>query len=90
MYPDNDSLRAIALSPLMSLYWFFDANTVIAHNLLIDMLRPTHSTQEAFARYFAWRIDILHSHEPFALILPRVQKTRDRGCERTYVQGAGR
>lgn len=55
MYPKDDSLLAVPLSPLMSLYWFFDANTVIAHNLLIELLRPTHSTQEAFSRFFAWR-----------------------------------
>ncbi|MBN2305706.1 MAG: DUF1152 domain-containing protein [Anaerolineae bacterium] len=53
MYPDDDSLRRIPafISPLMSLYWFFDANIVIRRSLIIDALRHTTSTREAFARY---------------------------------------
>jgi hypothetical protein len=38
----------------MSLYWFFDARTVIAHSLIVDMLRDTYDVREAFARYFFW------------------------------------
>jgi hypothetical protein len=56
MYPDDtESNRThIFVSPLMSLYWFFDAHAVIAQSLIIDMLRDTHDVREAFARYFFW------------------------------------
>lgn len=37
----------IFVSPLMSLYWFFDANAVIRRSILIDEIRHTHSTTQA-------------------------------------------
>lgn len=40
----------ILVSPLMSLYWFFDARTVIDHNELIDVLRGTRTKREAMLR----------------------------------------
>jgi len=56
MYP-NDSLGIanIFISPLMSLYWFFDAASVIKRNLLIDLLRPTLTTHEAMIRVATYR-----------------------------------
>jgi hypothetical protein len=45
-----DDVRGGALiSPLMSLYWFFDANTVIANNQFVRALRNTEDTIEAFS-----------------------------------------
>ncbi len=56
MYPDDSVGRRphIFVSPLMSLYWFFEMHTVIAHSLIIDLLRDTEDVREAFARYFFW------------------------------------
>jgi hypothetical protein len=56
MYPDDSKSNRtpIFVSPLMSLYWFFDAHTVIAHSLIIDLLRDTYDVREAFAKYFFW------------------------------------
>lgn len=53
MYPDDPQLRRVYvfISPLMSIYWFFDANGVIKRNLLIDILRHTLTTREALAKY---------------------------------------
>ena len=53
MYPDDTRHRYINLfiSPLMSLYWFFDANVVIQRNLLMNTLEDTYIKQEAFTRY---------------------------------------
>lgn len=55
MYDDNSHQPSIFVSPLMSLYWFFDANVVIMRNLLIDMLSTTYTTREAFLKYAALR-----------------------------------
>jgi len=38
------------ISPLMSLYWFYDANGVIRRSLIIEMLKTTHTTREAFLK----------------------------------------
>jgi hypothetical protein len=52
---DDEAQRTqVMISPLMSLYWFFDAQKVIERNLLIDLLRDTRSAREAFARFFFW------------------------------------
>ncbi len=40
----------ILVSPLMLQYWFFDARTVIARNLLRDPLRTTRTKHEAMQR----------------------------------------
>jgi len=50
MYSDDQRL-AVSISPLMGLYWFFDAHTVIEKNLILEMLAATHSKAEAFFRY---------------------------------------
>lgn len=55
MYPTSDADVPIFISPLMSIYWFFDANKVIGRNLLIDELRDTYTKQDAIAivlRYY--------------------------------------
>lgn len=53
MYEDDDlsgiGRTRVLISPLMSVYWFFDAHTVIERNLLIDDLLLTETTQEALA-----------------------------------------
>jgi hypothetical protein len=51
MYEDQTA-TSIFISPLMSLYWFFDANAVIRRSLLVDLLRPTETFLDAF-RIFA-------------------------------------
>lgn len=49
MYPPSRSyLVDVCISPLMSLYWFFDANTVIQNSLLIPQLTHTQTTNDAF------------------------------------------
>lgn len=50
MYP-QPSQPQILVSPLMSLYWFFDAKTVIERSLIVDALRPANSVSEAFVTY---------------------------------------
>lgn len=43
------------ISPLMSLYWFFDFATVAAHNALVPEIRDTFSFQEAIRTSLAVR-----------------------------------
>jgi hypothetical protein len=45
MYSSDYS--SVFISPLMSLYWFFDARTVIARNLLIPRIGSTMTTSQA-------------------------------------------
>ncbi len=45
MYPDEYS--DVFISPLMSLYWFFDARAVTERNLLVPLIRQTHTTSQA-------------------------------------------
>jgi hypothetical protein len=51
MYPDERYSHFINLlvSPLMSLYWFFEAGAVIQHNLLVPLLRDTQSAENAMS-----------------------------------------
>ncbi len=44
MYPSD--YTSVFISPLMSLYWFFDARTVIAHSLLIPHITSTLTTTQ--------------------------------------------
>lgn len=48
MYRDDHT--NVFVSPLMSLYWFFDARTVIARNLLIPMIQATHTSTQAIMK----------------------------------------
>jgi hypothetical protein len=45
MYPDEYS--GVFISPLMSLYWFFDARIVTERSLLVPLIRETTSTSQA-------------------------------------------
>jgi hypothetical protein len=48
LYDDDFAQRVrVSLSPLMSLYWFFDAMTVYRHNLIAPALSQTSSVREA-------------------------------------------
>jgi hypothetical protein len=38
----------VFISPLMSLYWFFDAAAVLKRNLYADLLRKTITKEQAF------------------------------------------
>jgi hypothetical protein len=42
--------NTIFVSPLMSLYWFFDASAVIRRSLIIEMLKSTYTVREAFLK----------------------------------------
>lgn len=56
MYPrDLFNSSSVFLSPLMSLYWFFDVAAVIKRNLIIDLLRPTLTTHDAMIRVASYR-----------------------------------
>jgi hypothetical protein len=55
MYPNEPFTTNVFLSPLMSLYWFFDVAAVIKRNLIIDVLRSTTSTHEAMIRVMSYR-----------------------------------
>lgn len=50
MYPAAGQPQ-ILVSPLMSLYWFFDAKVVIEHSLILDAVRDAASVGEAFVIY---------------------------------------
>jgi len=43
------------ISPLMSLYWFFDLDGVAAQNELIPSLRETHTLDEALSAYLQFK-----------------------------------
>ena len=46
MYRDNRHMN-IFISPLMSLYWFFDANKVIERSFLVPLFKETRSIDQA-------------------------------------------
>lgn len=52
MYADKQQYHM--LSPLMGLYWFFQADTVIEHSLVIPMIAETYTKQDAFEIYAKW------------------------------------
>jgi hypothetical protein len=47
MYDDPRHRPNALITPLMALYWFFDARHVMAKNQLLDMLEDTHLSYEA-------------------------------------------
>jgi hypothetical protein len=49
----EDDRMTVFISPLMSLYWFFYAGSVVKRNLLIEHLCDTETIQEAFQITFA-------------------------------------
>jgi len=49
MYEDDDyRFSRLFISPLMSLYWFFDADVVVKHSLLADEIRYATTKEDAF------------------------------------------
>jgi len=54
MYPGRFARHMI--SPLMSLYWFFQAETVIERSLVVDLIAHTYTKQEAFQIYAHWAL----------------------------------
>ncbi|MBZ0279037.1 MAG: DUF1152 domain-containing protein [Anaerolineae bacterium] len=46
LYPDDQGTWLL-VSPLMSLYWFFEVGGVVRRSLIVDALRQTHSTTQA-------------------------------------------
>lgn len=52
---DDYMPRPVFVSPLMSLYWFFDAMAVIERNQLADVIRPTRTIEDAFAATMRYR-----------------------------------
>lgn len=61
MYPD-DRARWLKLfiSPLMCLYWFFDADVVVRHSLIANVLRNTLTFDDALKVVTAWRFNNPH------------------------------
>ncbi len=47
----SDRPVPLLISPLLSLYWFFDANAVIRRNLFLDVIKSTKAIEEAFRNY---------------------------------------
>lgn len=47
MYPDDHQHNRAFISPLLNLYWFFDAQAVIERSLLVEALCATYSKNEA-------------------------------------------
>jgi hypothetical protein len=48
LYAYHRQRATVCISPLMSLYWFFDARTVIARNLLLKAVSTTRTKDDAF------------------------------------------
>jgi hypothetical protein len=46
LYPEDNHTR-VFISPLMSLYWFFDLPLVAHHNLIIPLIRETQTQEDA-------------------------------------------
>ena len=52
MYPeDGHRTPSLFISPIMSIYWFFDANTVIENNLVINLIKRTMTFSEVLRMY---------------------------------------
>jgi hypothetical protein len=52
LYTEDRDIKVL-VSPLMSLYWFFDANGVIARNLYLDRIRDTQRFGDVLGVYEA-------------------------------------
>jgi hypothetical protein len=46
---DEHRRTTVFISPLMSLYWFFDARKVVQRSLIADALRATQTFRDAIA-----------------------------------------
>lgn len=51
---DNDKKTVLYISPLMSLYWFFDARKVIERNIIIEMIQDSLLVEDAMLSYMQW------------------------------------
>ncbi len=54
MYPRANP-TSVFISPLMSLYWFFDSDAVANRSLILESIRDTYLYEEAFSRVAAER-----------------------------------
>ncbi len=54
MYPGRAERHL--LSPLMGLYWFFQAQAVIERSLVVDLIAETYTRQEAFQIFATWAL----------------------------------
>lgn len=43
--------NTLRISPLMSMYWFFDAKGIIRHNQIISSLRLTYTVDDAWRKF---------------------------------------
>ena len=60
MYEDRDHRTRLFISPLMGIYWFFDANIVTARNLTVGAIKNTvtkDDTRRAMLTWFAMHRD---------------------------------
>jgi len=60
MYPEQHRNIPIFVSPLMSMYWFFDSDTVIQQSIAADILRETITKDDARTKIMMW----LANHHP--------------------------
>lgn len=51
---NNDKAIPLYISPLMNLYWFFDARQVIERNIIIDMIQDSLLVEDALQSYMQW------------------------------------
>lgn len=54
MYPTDREL-GVFISPLMTLYWFYDAAGVLKRSLIADVIRDALTHNEAFSAVMRWR-----------------------------------
>lgn len=52
MYRGENTQRFV--SPLMGLYWFFDARAVMARSLVLDLVRDSWTKHDALRAYMLW------------------------------------
>lgn len=53
---DDPANRPVFVSPIMSLYWFFDATVVIRHSHLVEWFKHTRDTADALHLYTKARL----------------------------------
>jgi hypothetical protein len=50
MYPEDTWMMPSFLSPLMALYWFYDATILMQHNRILDLVADTDEKEQAFRK----------------------------------------
>lgn len=59
MYPqDHEARTPVLISPLLGIYWFFDAHIVSQRSFLTEALRGTTTTNQAFTIYMLLRREL--------------------------------